>query len=182
MKKALLPILACLGAITVVSVSAKVANPDTAKVIPYPEVLNLKRVPTFNAYGMVPQVLVAKHSSPKSPAKSGHAPVNIAKTSSSQPPVKVVQTPASVAKNSLPQGWLKAIATPVKISPNNFPQPVAAPVTLVKTRSIEPAITVISTPVRMARNSSQQQDFSKMSELLLESEAPAIARDKSIRH
>jgi hypothetical protein len=57
MKKALLPIVACLVATAVVLTTGKVANPDTTKVIPYPEVLNLKRVPIFNDKGMVAQAL-----------------------------------------------------------------------------------------------------------------------------
>jgi hypothetical protein len=57
MKKALLLIVACLGATTVVLTTGRVANPDTTKVIPYPEVMNLKRVPIFNDKGMVAQAL-----------------------------------------------------------------------------------------------------------------------------
>ncbi len=57
MKKALLLIVACLGATAVVLTTGTVANPDTTKIIPYPEVINLKRVPIFNDKGMVAQAL-----------------------------------------------------------------------------------------------------------------------------
>jgi hypothetical protein len=60
MKKALLPIVACLGATTVVLTTGRVANPDTTTVIPYPEVINLKRVPIFNDKGMVAQAIDTK--------------------------------------------------------------------------------------------------------------------------
>jgi hypothetical protein len=60
MKKALLLIVACLGATTVVLTTGRVANPDTTKVIPYPEVVNLKRVPIFNDKGMVAQEIDTK--------------------------------------------------------------------------------------------------------------------------
>ena len=69
MKKALLPIVACLGATTVVLTTGTVANPDTTKVIPYPEVVNLKRVPIFNDKGMVAQSLDTK-ASPKIATKA----------------------------------------------------------------------------------------------------------------
>jgi hypothetical protein len=63
MKTALLPIVACLGATTVVLTTGTVANPDTTTVIPYPEVMNLKRVPIFNDKGMVAQKIDTKASS-----------------------------------------------------------------------------------------------------------------------
>ncbi len=69
MNKALLPIVACLGATTVVLTTGTVANPDTTKVIPYPEVVNLKRVPIFNDKGMVAQSLDTK-ASPKIATKA----------------------------------------------------------------------------------------------------------------
>jgi hypothetical protein len=60
MKKALFRIVACLGAAAIVLTTGAVANQDVAKVIPYPEVVNLKRVPIFNGKGMVPQQIVKK--------------------------------------------------------------------------------------------------------------------------
>lgn len=65
MKKALLPIAACLGATTVVLTTGRVANPDSAEVIPYPEVINLKRVPTFDEKGIIPQQIAKNVSPPK---------------------------------------------------------------------------------------------------------------------
>jgi hypothetical protein len=87
MKKALLPIVACLGATAVVLSTGKVANPDTTKVIPYPEVLNLKRVPIFNDKGMVAQALAeplhrridTKVRSPKIATKVKAVPERIVK-------------------------------------------------------------------------------------------------------
>ncbi len=60
MKRALLSMVGCLGAIGFILTTGRVANPDTAKVIPYPEVMNLKRVPIFNDRGMVTQAIPTK--------------------------------------------------------------------------------------------------------------------------
>lgn len=64
MNRALLSIVGCLGAIGFILTTGRIANPDTAKVIPYPEVLNLKRVPIFNDKGMVAQAIAPKVLSP----------------------------------------------------------------------------------------------------------------------
>jgi hypothetical protein len=104
MKKALLPIVACLAATTVVLTTGKVANPDTTTVIPYPEVLNLKRVPIFNDKGMVAQALAeplqrridTKIRSPKIAAKAKVVPERI---------VKDVILPVKIATTKPPEQY-----------------------------------------------------------------------------
>jgi hypothetical protein len=96
MKKALLPIVACLGATTVVLTTGKIANPDTTTVIPYPEVLNLKRVPIFNDKGMVAQAIDTKVRSPKIATKVKAVPERI---------VKDVILPVKMAVNKPPEQY-----------------------------------------------------------------------------
>ncbi len=93
MKKALLPIVACLGATTVVLTTGTVANPDTTTVIPYPEVINLKRVPIFNDKGMVAQEIDTKP----------RAAVKIATKVQPERIVKDVIVPVKMAVNKPPQ-------------------------------------------------------------------------------
>jgi hypothetical protein len=96
MKKALLPIVACLGATAVVLTTGKVANPDTTKVIPYPEVLNLKRVPIFNDKGMVAQAIDPKVRSSKIATKVKAVP---------ERSVKDVILPVKIAVNKPPEQY-----------------------------------------------------------------------------
>ncbi len=77
-------LLTCSAAVTVALVTNTVPPTETelVKTIPYPEVMNLSRVPTFNAQGMVPQSSVAGKSprrSPQSPsiAKATPAPITV---------------------------------------------------------------------------------------------------------
>jgi hypothetical protein len=53
-------LLGCSGSLAIVLVTSNVASPDTKQRIPYPEVANLKQVPTFNAKGMRPQTEIAR--------------------------------------------------------------------------------------------------------------------------
>jgi hypothetical protein len=53
-------------AVALVTNTAPPIETELVKTIPYPEVMNLSRVPTFNAQGMVPQTNIAG----KSPRKS----------------------------------------------------------------------------------------------------------------
>ena len=94
MKKALLPIVACLGATTVVLTTGTVANPDTTTVIPYPEVVNLKRVPIFNDKGMVAQAIDTKPSA---------SAVKIATRAVPERIVKNEMVPVKMAVNKPPQ-------------------------------------------------------------------------------
>jgi hypothetical protein len=55
MNRAILSLLGCSGSIAGVLASGTIASPDTAKTIPYPEVMNLQQVPIFDALGIVPQ-------------------------------------------------------------------------------------------------------------------------------
>lgn len=54
MNRAILSLLGCSGSIAGVLASGTIASPDTTKTIPYPEVMNLQRVPVFDARGIVP--------------------------------------------------------------------------------------------------------------------------------
>jgi hypothetical protein len=101
MKKALLPIVACLGATTVVLTTGTVANPDTIAVIPYPEVINLKRVPIFNDKGMVAQEIDTKPRAAVKIATKMVAP----KIATKAVPDRIVQTeivPVKMAVNKPP--------------------------------------------------------------------------------
>ncbi|WP_310429441.1 hypothetical protein [Chamaesiphon sp. VAR_48_metabat_135_sub] len=64
MNKVILSLLGCSSSIATVLVPGSIASPDPAKTIPYPEVINLKRVPIFDAYGMVPRTAIASKNSP----------------------------------------------------------------------------------------------------------------------
>jgi hypothetical protein len=64
MNKIILSLLGCSSSIATVLVPGSIASPDPAKTIPYPEVMNLKRVPIFDAYGMVPQTAIASKNLP----------------------------------------------------------------------------------------------------------------------
>jgi hypothetical protein len=55
MNRAILSFLGCSGSIAGVLASGTIASPDTAKTIPYPEVMNLQQVPIFDAIGILPQ-------------------------------------------------------------------------------------------------------------------------------
>jgi hypothetical protein len=63
MNKALLSFIGCSSSIAAILTTGTVASPDTAKTIPYPEVMNLNRVPIFNAKGIVPQTVIAQKNS-----------------------------------------------------------------------------------------------------------------------
>jgi hypothetical protein len=54
MNRAILSLLGCSSSIAGVLASATISSPDPAKTIPYPEVMNLQRVPIFDARGIVP--------------------------------------------------------------------------------------------------------------------------------
>jgi hypothetical protein len=65
MNKAILSLVGYSGSIAAVLGTATIANPDTAKIIPYPEVMNLSRVPRFNDLGMIAPTDIGKESLPK---------------------------------------------------------------------------------------------------------------------
>ena len=76
-------LLTCSAAITVALLPNTAPPGKPVKTIPYPEVMNLSRVPTFNAQGMVPQTNIARN--------------NAAKRSSQSPSVaKVIPAPITV--------------------------------------------------------------------------------------
>ncbi len=58
-------LLTCSAAVAVSLVTNTALPTEAVKTIPYPEVMNLSRVPTFNAQGMVPQTNIAGNNSPK---------------------------------------------------------------------------------------------------------------------
>ncbi len=63
MNKTILSLVGCSGSIASILASATIANPDTAKTTPYPEVMNLTQVPRFNDRGIIDRVRVAKNRS-----------------------------------------------------------------------------------------------------------------------
>jgi hypothetical protein len=73
MKTVILALCSCSGAIAAILATSSIASPDPAKTIPYPEVMNLKRVPLFDARGIVQPTAIA----------SSHLPVRSAHKSSS---------------------------------------------------------------------------------------------------
>jgi hypothetical protein len=75
-------LIICSGSIAAVLATASISNTDSAKTIPYPEVMNLTKVPVFDAQGMVPQTRVARNRSrPQQSivAKVNPEPVTIAR-------------------------------------------------------------------------------------------------------
>jgi hypothetical protein len=58
-------LLTCSAAVAVALVNNTAPPTESVKTIPYPEVMNLSRVPTFNAQGMVPQTNIASSKTPK---------------------------------------------------------------------------------------------------------------------
>jgi uncharacterized protein YcfJ len=89
MNKTVLSLVGCSGSIATVLASATLANPDTAKTTPYPEVMNLTRVPIFNDRGMVPQFRVATNIQPNKPAVAKAKPVK--QTIAKAKPAKIVR-------------------------------------------------------------------------------------------
>ena len=62
-------LLTCSAAVTVALINNTTPPTEPVKTIPYPEVMNLSRVPTFNAQGMVPQTNIARNKLPKRSAQ-----------------------------------------------------------------------------------------------------------------
>jgi hypothetical protein len=65
MNKALFALISYSGSIVTILATGTVASPDYTKTIPFPEVVDLKRVPTFNAKGIVPQMVIARKNPPR---------------------------------------------------------------------------------------------------------------------
>jgi hypothetical protein len=66
MNPVLRSLLGCSGSLAIVLITSTVASPDAKQTIPFPEVANLKKVPTFNAKGMRSPTQLAR----KRPSKS----------------------------------------------------------------------------------------------------------------
>jgi hypothetical protein len=64
-KLVLFSLFSCSAAVAL-AIASNINNQDSATTIPYPEVMNLSRVPTFDANGMVPQSNIANGSTKKS--------------------------------------------------------------------------------------------------------------------
>lgn len=58
-------LLTCSAAVTVAVVNNVMIPTESVQKIPYPEVMNLTRVPKFDEQGMVPQRNIASNNSPK---------------------------------------------------------------------------------------------------------------------
>lgn len=74
-------LLTCSAAVTVVLVNNFTLPTESVQTIPYPEVMNLSRVPTFNEQGMVPQRVSSnspkKLSQPRSTSSMTPAPITV---------------------------------------------------------------------------------------------------------
>jgi hypothetical protein len=83
MNKLIVSFCGCSASISAVLVTSTISSHDMATTIPYPEVMNLARVPTFDAQGMMPQSNIAgnhlqrKSSSSESVARSSLAPISV---------------------------------------------------------------------------------------------------------
>ncbi len=67
-KLILVSLFGCSTTVALALANSATSKPEATNTIPYPEVMNLSRVPTFDANGMVPQSTTASNSSTK---KSG---------------------------------------------------------------------------------------------------------------
>ena len=67
-------LLTCSAAVTVALVNNTTPPTESVKTIPYPEVMNLSRVPTFDAQGMVTQTNIASNNAPKRSSQSQSVP------------------------------------------------------------------------------------------------------------
>ena len=80
--------------------------PESAQTIPYPEVMNLARVPTFDERGMVPQVDIASKKSSARPiaARTNPAPITVDLVSSTvrEATIAPYQTACSGCRNLSP--------------------------------------------------------------------------------
>jgi hypothetical protein len=65
MNKLIISLVTCSGSVAAVLATSTIVNTDSAKTVPYPEVMNLARVPIFNAQGMVSQPNIAGNNLPK---------------------------------------------------------------------------------------------------------------------
>ena len=73
----------CSAAVAVALVNHPAPPAESVKTIPYPEVMNLSRVPTFNSQGMVPQTNIAGNKAPK-------------RSLQSQPVARIIPAPITV--------------------------------------------------------------------------------------
>jgi hypothetical protein len=63
--QALRSLIGYSGSIVAILATGTVASPDSTQTIPFPEVVNLRKVPTFNAKGIIPQTEIARKNSSK---------------------------------------------------------------------------------------------------------------------
>jgi hypothetical protein len=112
MNKLVVSLVGCSSSIAAVLVGGSIANTDSAKTIPYPEVMNLARVPRFTESGMVPQQNIA---STRLPQKSTRSP---SVATANPVPVKIataISTPITTAK-AIPDPMVMAKVKPAPIT------------------------------------------------------------------
>jgi hypothetical protein len=112
MNKLVVSFVGCSSSIAAVLAGGSIANTDSAKTIPYPEVMNLARVPRFTAHGMVSQSTIASTSLPQKSARS--QPVTIA----NRIPVKIataMPTPITTV-TAIPDPMLMSKIKPAPIT------------------------------------------------------------------
>jgi hypothetical protein len=63
--QALRSLIGYSGSIVAILVTGTAASPDSTQTIPFPEVVNLRKVPTFNAKGIIPPTEIVRKNSSK---------------------------------------------------------------------------------------------------------------------
>ena len=75
MNKLLVSLISCSSSVAAVLAGDSIANTDSAKTIPYPEVMNLSQVPRFNERGIISRANIASNSLPQTSARSQSATI-----------------------------------------------------------------------------------------------------------
>jgi hypothetical protein len=112
MNKLVVSFVGCSSSVAAVLVSGSIANTDSVKTIPYPEVINLSQVPRFNERGIIARANIASNSLPQKSARSQSA------TITNPAPVKIataISTPITTAK-AIPDPMIMAKVKPAPIT------------------------------------------------------------------
>jgi hypothetical protein len=141
MNKVLFSCLGCSGAIVSVMTTGTLANPDTNQTIPFPEVMNLSKVPRFDAQGLVRSTDITSNNLPdrvdRRTVVTKAQPAKIIKetiaTAINQPTLKIPKTAAHTQQFRPQVGERMFAPTNVMVlgysMPNGktsvYPQPIA---------------------------------------------------------
>lgn len=94
-KLLVISLASCSGSIAAILATGTSANTDAVKAIPYPEVMNLSRVPTFNAQGMVPPANIAGNILKRAPQQIARDPLTPTRLARATPAVPIAVDLAS---------------------------------------------------------------------------------------